>query len=240
VTDVAAVAGNRRSPHGDSPDMTALRRPVRRRPVLRRAVLATLVLVSFVGAACGGDEGAGDSESADYSGYTRDPAPSVLGVSLPDAGGGDEVEMSAAPGGLRIVYFGYTSCPDVCPTTMADLKRALASLPEERSSRVSFVMVTVDPDRDVAEKLDAYVTTFIPEGESARTEDDAELRAAADAFGADYEVTTDEDGEIQVSHTGELYAVDGNGDVVLQWPFGTTAESLAADIDRLLDDVSFA
>lgn len=208
----------------------------------RFATAAVALAVAAVPLACGDEDRAADPSDVpdtaeEVSGYTRDPAPNVSEVSLPAASGEGRVAM-APESGLRIVYFGYTSCPDVCPTTMADLKRALASLPEEQSAQVSFVMVTVDPDRDVAEKMDAYVTTFLPDGLAARTEDDAELRSVADVFGADYSVTTDDDGEIEVSHTAELYAVDESGTVVLQWPFGTAPESLAADLGRLLDEGS--
>ncbi len=142
---------------------------------------------------------------------------------------------AAAPeGGLRIVYFGYTSCPDVCPTTMVDLKRALADLPEDERDRVEVLMVTVDPDRDVDEKLEAYVTTFVPDGDAARFADPAGLEAAAEVFGVQYSVETNDEGEIEVGHSGDLYAVDDNGDVVLQWPFGTSTEDLTSDISSLL------
>ncbi len=203
----------------------------------RLVALLAALLMGAVLVGCGdgpGDE-TGGAPSDELSGYTRDPAPDVSEVVLPAAPGDGEVGMVADPGGLRVVYFGYTSCPDVCPTTMADLKRALASLPEEQAERVSFVMVTVDPERDVPEKMEAYVTTFIEGGEWARTEDDALLRSAAQEFGADYAVTTTEDGEIEVSHSAELYAVDDTGEVVLQWPFGISAESLASDIAALLE-----
>ena len=198
------------------------------------ALLAPLAVAVALGS-CGGDEPvAGDGADGQLSGYRRDPAPSVAEVRLPSATGGGEIDVVASEDAVKVVYFGYTSCPDVCPTTMSDLRRARSWLPEADRSRVEFAMVTVDPARDLPEKLDAYVTTFLPDGESARTEDDAQLRAAADAFGADYSVTTAEDGEIEVSHTAELYAVDDTGHIVLQWPFGTAAEALAEDLATLL------
>ena len=69
-----------------------------------------------------------------------------------------------------------------------------------------------------------------------RTTDDPSLRAAADVFGVDYGVETTADGEIEVFHTGSLYAVDDAGALVLTWPFGVPADDLAADLDRLLED----
>ena len=172
--------------------------------------------------------------SNQLSGYTREPTPSVAEVEFPLIADAGMLPAAAPEGGLRIVYFGYTSCPDVCPTTMVDLKRALADLPEDERDRVEVLMVTVDPDRDVDEKLDAYVTTFVPDGAAARFADPAGLAAAAEVFGVQYSVETDADGEIEVGHSGDLYAVDDNGDVVLQWPFGTSTADLTSDISSLL------
>ena len=87
-----------------------------------------------------------------------------------------------------------------------------------------------------AEVLDGYVSNFVDDGVALRTDDDAALRAATDAFGANYEVSTNADGDVEVAHTGELYAVDDSGTVVMQWPFGTSYESLARDLRSLLGE----
>lgn len=202
------------------------------------AVAALTVALALVGTACT-DDGASSStttteDDGGLSGYTREPTPSVADVSLPLVNGGGDVSAAADPGGLRIVYFGYTSCPDVCPTTMSDVKRALAELPAEDADRVQVTMVTIDPDRDVDEKLGAYVTTFIADGQGSRITDPAALESAAGAFGAQYSVTTSPDGEIDVSHSADLYVVDDQGDIVLQWPFGTSSEDIASDLAKLL------
>ncbi len=197
-------------------------------------VVVVAVLTAGWAAGCGGGDTAGSSTTAaEFSGYTRTPAPSVASVTLPSADG-TEVGFAASPGGVRLVYFGYTSCPDVCPTTLSDVKRAIASLPEADRPKVSVDMVSIDPARDTAEKLTQYVTTFVPTGVAVRTDDDARLRAAARAFGADYEVTPGADGNPEVIHTAELYAVDDQGRVVLIWPFGTARDALARDLRRLL------
>lgn len=206
---------------------------------LRAAVAALAVSASVLMlAACSSDD-PGDvattSDDGQLSGYTREPTPSVAQVELPLADGSAAVPATAAAGGLRIVYFGYTSCPDVCPTTMSDVKAALAELSPEDAARVEVVMVTVDPDRDVPEKLSAYVQTFIEDGQASRVTDPAALEAAAAAFGAQYDVRTAGDGEIEVSHSADLYVVDDAGDIVLQWPFGTSSADIAADLSTLLD-----
>ena len=211
-----------------------------------RAVLAALAVTVSVAlvAGCSSDDAATDdtpteaTDDGQLSGYTREPTPSVAEVALPLADGTGEVPATAAAGGLRIVYFGYTSCPDVCPTTMSDVKAALAELSPEDAARVEVIMVTIDPDRDVPEKLSAYVQTFIEDGQASRVTDPAALEAAATAFGAQYEVRTADDGEVEVSHSADLYVVDDAGDIVLQWPFGTTSADIAADLSTLLDGAS--
>ncbi len=190
---------------------------------LLRPLLAVAVLLGACGPAIP-DEPAG---------IVRDPAPEVGSVSLPDLDAdGRAFPFVAGAGGVLVVYFGYTSCPDVCPTTLADLRRAMADMDEAES--IAVAMATVDPDRDTPEVISGYLHSFFPEGHPLRTEDDAELRAAADAFGADYDVTTSEEGDVEVAHTGFLYAVDDQGQLALTWPFGTTWEDIQGDLRWLL------
>lgn len=167
------------------------------------------------------------------AGIVRSPAPEVGAVALPDASG-EPFAMKAQQDELLLVYFGFTSCPDVCPTTLADLRRALRGL-DGSADRVDVAMVTVDPGRDTAENLDAYVHAFFDRAHALRTDDEAALAAAAEAFGAAYEVVENDEGEIEVSHTAFLYAVDSGGRVVLQWPFGTSSDDMRDDIEYLFE-----
>jgi protein SCO1/2 len=144
------------------------------------------------------------------------------------------VEFRAPPGGLQVVYFGFTNCPDVCPTTLADLTIALRKLPDDLADRVETVMVTVDPERDLA-VLPEYVRSFVPDAVAAGTEDDATLRAAAEPFGVTYDVRTLDDGTVEVDHTPFLYAVDDQGELALTWQFGASSDDMAADMRALLE-----
>lgn len=208
-------------------------------------VLATAV--ALLGAGCSSDrssdtgtgsgaDGADRStdEVGDFAGYVRSPASDVSTVVLPDVDGG-EVTMVAPSNGFRLVFFGYTTCPDVCPATLGYIKIALNSLPDPQRERVVVDMITVDPARDDPATLSEYVRRFVPTANALRTDDDRVLRAAADAFGADYSITPDDDGEPEVSHTGDLYVVDDAGTVVLAWPFGSSPADIETDLRRLLD-----
>lgn len=206
------------------------------------AVAAVAVLTL---AACGSDESTDGADpapttSADgaervLAGIVRDPAPAVDATTLPSlTNAGEDVTFRADPGGLRAVYFGYTNCPDVCPTTMADWTVALRRLPPEIAEQVSTVMVTVDPERD-NDILTGYVQSFVPDAEAAGTLDAERLAAAAEPFGVSYDVTTNDDGEIEVSHSGFLYLVGDDGTLLVTWPFGTSSEEMAADVQQLYE-----
>lgn len=194
---------------------------------------ATAALLTILVAACGGDG------TPALAGIVREPLPDVSTVTLPEASAGNApMTLRAAAGGLLVVYFGYLSCPDVCPTTMADLRTATSKLPATDRAKVDVVMVTIDPGRDTADALTAYVRGFVPRGRAARTTDQVQLRAAVDAFGGDYAVKTTADGTVEVSHTAYVYVVDDRGRLRITWPFGLEAPEMQSDLHQLLTTAS--
>lgn len=155
-------------------------------------------------------------------------------VALPDASqGGAPFSMQANDDELLIVYFGFTACPDVCPTTLADLRSALSIIGDDIDS-VDVAMATIDPDRDSDENMIAYLGAFVDDGHPLRSDNQTILRAATDAFGADYEVFTNAEGRIEVIHTAYTYGVDDAGTIQIIWPFGTEPELIAEDIEEFL------
>jgi protein SCO1/2 len=185
----------------------------------------------------------GCSGSESLHGVVRSDPLQVGHLELPDvtdparlAGGivqDGMLTMRAREDRLLVVYFGFLSCPDVCPTTLADLRNALEQLGDDRAGRIDVVFITVDPDRDGAEELGAYLRHFAPRHHALRATGPA-LQQAMDAFLASATVSVTPDGRIDVAHTAVLYAVDPNGAVVAEWPFGTSAGALADDLSILL------
>ncbi|GIK76973.1 MAG: electron transporter SenC [Actinomycetes bacterium] len=198
-------------------------------------VLPVMILIAASGCGSGG---VGD----ELNGMTRTPPTEVGRVALPDespGGGGRQTRLRGEEDGLMLVYFGYTFCPDVCPTTLADLGVALGELPEEQARRVKVGMVTVDPERDTPKALNGYLGHFFAPGRFAsfRTTDDDELARAESAFGASSKLgKADRHGNYEVAHTAQVFAVDGTGQVLVEWPFGTPSEDIRSDLERLLGD----
>ena len=198
--------------------------------VLRWLAIGSCVLAMV--ASCGPDPIPGALEGA-----VRTPPLVVASVSLPEVGSSNApLTMRARPSELYLVYFGYTSCPDVCPTTMSDISVALGGLTPATAARVTVAMVTVDPDRDTPEILTGYLGHFFDHSIALRTTDAAQLATAANAFGVKFEVGAHAPGEAyNVAHTAVTYVVDDTGTVVDEWPFGLATAAMTSDLTTLLD-----
>ena len=134
-------------------------------------------------------------------------------------------------GKVVLLFFGYVHCPDVCPTTMADLRQVMEMLGKD-AGQVQVLFVTVDPERDKREILAQYVPAFYPTflGLSG----DAEATAqAAQAFDVVYQKQTTKSG-YSVDHSAGTFVIDPDGRVRLLSPFGQRAEWMAQDISLLL------
>lgn len=206
----------------------------------RPGIFAAVFVVLLTAAACGDDASPPTLGPVDDAVGGELPDATVLGsyvgdVALPDvSAGGAPFALRADDGGALVVYFGFTSCPDVCPTTLSDLRRALEQMGED-AGRVDVAMVTIDPARDLDATIAAYLGSFIDGGHPLRTDDDSRLRGATDAFGADYSVITTAEGDIDVQHTAYLYAVDDEGEIAIVWPFGAEPDRIAVDLAALLE-----
>lgn len=197
------------------------------------AAALSLALAAVLTAACGGSE----RTQPKLHGFVRAPSLEVGQVVLPDVapGGSARSAMRAEPGGLLLVYFGYTSCPDVCPTTMADLRAALGRLPADQRARVTVAMVTVDPRRDTPKVLNGYLGHFFASWRALRTTDADVLREAERAFQTTHRFgPKDAAGNYEVTHTSVVFAVDPAGRVRVEWPFGTSVDWLTSDLRAAL------
>jgi cytochrome oxidase Cu insertion factor (SCO1/SenC/PrrC family) len=212
---------------------------------MKRIALATAVLVALLGVvSCGSSSSASDRATAttvEEKGYRPEPKRNVAEFALADFAAepaGTAFPIKAEPGGLLLVYFGYLSCPDICPLTMGDTAAGLEALGDDAAA-VQVAFATVDLERDSGPDIVEYMTHFFTPDQihALRAVDDKELLGVTYEFGAQYSIEAHQPGDFYgVAHSGSTYAVDDRGNVVWAWPFGTTGDELAASIRTLLAD----
>lgn len=168
------------------------------------------------------------------------------------------ISLSDFRGRVAVIFFGYTSCPDICPPTMARLARAMELVGKDRRD-VQVLLVTVDPEVDTPERLHEYVRAFDPSFLGLHGEETL-LRQVAGEFGAwggepreesggespdgshpDHDTSTSTRPESRgmpparlIAHTSHLFGVDRAGRLRVLWNGDTTAEELAEDLRTLL------
>jgi len=151
---------------------------------------------------------------------------------LPDADGKLR-DVKDFAGKVVVVFFGYTQCPDVCPTTMAELAEVKRSLGAD-GAKVQGVFITVDPERDTPQVLKAYMANFDP-GFVALRGSPEQLAAVARDFKVYYKKV---DGKTPTSysmdHSAGSYVYDPQGRVRLYTRYGSGAQALADDVKLLL------
>jgi protein SCO1 len=135
-------------------------------------------------------------------------------------------------GKALVVFFGFTHCPDICPTTLADIAQAVKSLGAQ-AERVQVVMVSVDPERDTPESLAKYVTAFDPSFLGLRGDLEATKRVASD-FKIYFEKRK-QGGSYTVDHSAQSYVIDPQGRVRLLVRHDRIAQDLAPDLRAILE-----
>ena len=153
-------------------------------------------------------------------------------LSLPDLTGRVRT-LDDFKGKVTVLFFGYTQCPDVCPTTMAELAEVKKSLGAD-GDKVQGVFITVDPERDTPEVLKNYVASFDP-GFVALRGTPEQTAAAAKEFKVFYaKVPGKAPGSYTMDHTAASYVLDREGKLRLFVRYGSGAPALAADLKALL------
>jgi protein SCO1/2 len=137
-------------------------------------------------------------------------------------------------GKVVVMFFGYTQCPDVCPTTLTEMQQVMTILGPQ-SDKVQVLFVTVDPQRDTAAILKQYVPAFDPRFLGLRPADDAALEKVAKDFKIYYKkVPGVSAGSYTMDHTAGSYAFDPDGRLRLYIKHAQGPETLAHDLKELL------
>ena len=160
------------------------------------------------------------------------PAPQIILDGSDDA----QFNLKSLSDKIVLIFFGYTSCPDVCPSTLSDMKRVTKLLGDDADS-VQVIFITVDPDRDTVENLNSYLSLFDPKflGLTGAISD---LEKVWDEYGVYREIDTSSKtaAGYLVNHSSRLYLIDQKGRLFLTYGYGTSPESIAEDIEYLISN----
>ena len=149
---------------------------------------------------------------------------------------GSSLRLSEMRGEVVLLFFGYTSCPDVCPTTMAELNQALGKLDQGDEKQVQVLFVTVDPERDEPERVQEYVNHFNSSfiGLSGTV---SQLAKVWNDYGVFREIV---DGESAlgylVNHTARVTLIDRNGNMRISFSFDTPVDDIVHDLGLILKE----
>jgi len=145
---------------------------------------------------------------------------------------GKTVTLADFRGKAVALFFGYIHCPDVCPTTLADMAQVMRMLGKD-SEKVQVLFVTLDPERDKPELLAQYAPAFYPSFLGLYG-DAQETAQAAKAFDIIYQKQATKSGSYTLDHSAGTYLISPSGKPVLLSPFAQRPELLAQDIRLLL------
>lgn len=138
-------------------------------------------------------------------------------------------------GKTTLLFFGFTHCPDVCPTSLARMTAAIKQIDEPLRDDIQVLFVSVDPSRDTPDVMQEYTDVFGPQF-IGLTGDKADIDAVTNRYRATYEYgEKDEHGNYDVSHTSAIYAFDSDGDARLLMRESDSLDSMVADLTRLAE-----
>ena len=168
-----------------------------------------------------------------FNGIVFDPPEPTPDFTLDSAQG--PVSLSDFHGKVVVLFFGYTSCPDVCPLTLSYLRRTMSNLGDQAQG-VQVIFVSVDGMRDTPEKLAIYTANFNPDF-IGLTGTQAQIDQVTKDFRIFYQMNPpDSDGFYSVDHTASIIVLDQQGRQVLIWPHNTQPDQMASDLDMLLNE----
>ena len=159
------------------------------------------------------------------------PAPEIV-LAATD---GSTYSLRERQGRVALIFFGYTSCPDVCPATLSEMREVRKAL-GERAADVDMLFITVDPARDSLERMGMYVSLFDPAILGLTGSPEA-LEAVYRAYGVTVEFQTETTAAgYLVTHSSRVYVVDRAGKLRLTYPFGTAVDDIVQDVRYLLKE----
>jgi protein SCO1/2 len=144
------------------------------------------------------------------------------------------VSLEQFRGKIVLIYFGYTFCPDACPTSLSSLSHAFRLLTPEQLAQVQGIFISVDPERDTLARLKDYTAYFHPQIVGI-TGDPKELTRIAARYGVSFHKQDVKSAAgYLVDHTSMISLVERDGSLAFQFPHGTSGEEIARDLQQRL------
>lgn len=167
-----------------------------------------------------------------FRGSEIDPPVPAHDFSLLTAGD-TSFRLSDQKGKIVLIFFGYTTCPDICPATLGEFKQVSDRLGRD-AEEVRFVFITVDPERDTPERISQYVHNFDPAFIGV-TGTESDLEPVWKNYGV-YRAISKQDSAVGylVDHSTRAYLVDPDGNLRLTYSFGTPVDDILQDVRYLI------
>ncbi len=214
-------------------------------PATLYGLLALTVFVLLAGCSGGGADAA-DTDAPDAGVYQAprqgaaiNPPTELQDFTLPNQDG-EPTSLSDFQGKPTLLYFGYTFCPDICPTSLADLVR-VRQLLGDQANEVNVVMISVDGERDDPARLKRYLASF-DDSFIGLTGDDQTLSR----IGADYGLFVQKrevpgtSAEYLIDHTASIYLIDETGHLVRMYAYGTPPQVMSQELQTYLETGEFS
>jgi protein SCO1/2 len=173
-------------------------------------------------------------KTVSFRGTLYDPALPAAEIELARENG-SSFRLSELRGNVVLLFFGYTSCPDVCPTTLSELRKINEDL-GSAADQVKVVYVTVDPERDTPETIQKYVSIFNPSfiGLSGSMDELQPVWKDYVVFRQVDQATASASGYL-ITHSSRVYVIDQDGNLRLSYSFGTPVDDILHDLKILLN-----
>ena len=194
--------------------------------------LGIVVLAALIMAGCASEGKSSGPTATPLPGTLLDPPKTVTDFTL-TSDANQPFHLSDLRGKVAVLFFGYTHCPDVCPTTLADFKRVKADLGDD-ADQVAFVFISVDGARDTPTRLSDYVHAFDPDFIGLMG-DDATIRAIAQDYGVFFQrVNYDNSDNYLVDHTATSFVIGPEGKLRAVFSYQSDPAGMAQRIRSLL------
>ena len=143
--------------------------------------------------------------------------------------------LSQHPEKLNVIYFGYTQCPDICPTSLSVMAFAFKQLPPEQLDKLQGILISVDPERDSLEHLQSYTAFFHPQI-IGLTDTPEKILTLSRQYGAFYQKAQIDNSAMgyTIDHTSVFYITNSKGEVLETVPHSASSDALLAALKRQL------